>query len=133
MTRLPRTWYVGEVMDILRLVCQVIIGLGILNVWFLRFGKKTAYRGKEASNLKEEFAAYGLPSWMFVLVGIVKVGAALTLLVGIFLPGVVQSAAIVMAVLMVGAIAMHLKVGDPPRKSLPAAVMLLLSLVLVFT
>lgn len=120
-------------MDLLRLACQLIIGLGILNVWFLRSGKKTGYRGGEASSLKEEFAAYGLPSWMFVLVGILKVGAALTLLVGIFLPIVVQPAAILMALLMLGAIAMHLKVGDPARKSLPAAVILVLSLVLVFT
>lgn len=133
MTRLSGPWYASEVMETLRIVCQVIIGLGILNVWFLRSGKKTRYRGKEATNLKEEFAAYGLPFWVFVLVGILKVGAALTLLVGIIRPEVVRPAASVMAVLMLGAITMHLRVGDPPGKSLPAAALLVLSLVLVFT
>lgn len=122
-----------KAMEFLRIACQVVIGLGILNVWFLRCGKKTPYRGKDATNLKEEFAAYGLPSGVFVLVGILKVGAALALLAGIFLPALVQPAAIVMAVLMLGAITMHLRVGDPPGKSLPAAALLVLSLVLIFT
>ena len=58
---------------------------------------------------------------------------ALALLAGIFLPDLVKPAASVMAVLMAGAIVMHLKVKDPARKSLPAAIMLTLSLVLVFT
>jgi uncharacterized membrane protein YphA (DoxX/SURF4 family) len=120
-------------MNNFHIICQLIIGLGILNVWFLRSGKKTAYRGGDSTSLKQEFAAYGLPGWMFWLVGILKVGAAVALLVGIALPVLVQPAAGVMAFLMVGAIVMHLKVKDAPLKTLPAVIMLALSLVLVLT
>lgn len=120
-------------LNTLHLICQLIIGLGILNVWFLRFNRSTAYRGKDAQNLKEEFAAYGLPPWAVWVVGIVKVGAAIALLIGIFVPHIVVPAAIVMAALMVGAVLMHLKVKDAPIKFLPAATLLVLSLVLIFT
>ena len=120
-------------MNTLHIVLQVIIGLGILNVWFLRSGRKTSYRGRDASSLQDEFKAYGLPAWMFWLVGILKVGAALALLAGIVLPVLVDPAAAVMAVLMLGAITMHLKVKDAPGKFLPAATLLVLSLVLLFT
>ena len=39
--------------------------------------------------------------------------------------------AALVAALMIGAIAMHLKVGDPAMKSLPAAIMLALSAAIV--
>lgn len=120
-------------MNIFHIVLQLVIGLGILNVWFLRSNRSTSYRGGDATNLKEEFAAYGLPGWMFVVVGILKVGSALALLAGIFLPELVKPASIVMAVLMTGAIIMHAKVKDAPRKSLPAGILLVLSLTLIFT
>ena len=42
-------------------IAQLIIALGILNVWLLRFNKATIYRGGSAKNMKEEFATYGLP------------------------------------------------------------------------
>ena len=43
----------------------------------------------------------------------------------------VQVAAGLVAALMVGALAMHLKVGDPLMKSLPAALMLAMSAAIV--
>lgn len=114
-------------------ICQVIIGLGILNVWILRFGKATKYRGGDSRNLKEEFAAYGLPGWMVWVIGSLKVGAALALLLGLLVPQVVEPAAMLMTGLMVGAVVMHVKVQDPPLKFLPALVLLALSLFLVLT
>lgn len=108
-------------------VLSILIALGIFNVWFLRFGKPTAWRGGTATNMPEEFAAYGLPPWFVWVIGFLKVGLAIALVVGRWVPGVTSPAAIGMAVLMVGAIGMHLKAGDPPRKSLPAFVMLVMS------
>jgi uncharacterized membrane protein YphA (DoxX/SURF4 family) len=119
-------------MNALLITCQIIIGLGILNVWFLRANRKTGYRGGGATNLKEEFATYGIPEWLFWLIGTLKVSAALALLAGIFFPVLVQPAAAVMASLMFGAIVMHWKVKDPAKKSLPAACLLALSLLLIF-
>lgn len=111
------------------IACQVVIALGLLNVWLLRTGKASPWRGGGATNIHEEFAVYGLPAWAPGVVGGLKVGLALLLLAGIWLPVVTRPAAIGVAVLMVGAIAMHVKVGDAPQKSLPAAVLLVLSLV----
>jgi hypothetical protein len=54
------------------------------------------------------------------------------LVAGIWYPAVTQPAAIGMAVLMLGAVAMHVKIGDPPQKSLPAFTMLVLSLIVAF-
>ena len=42
-------------------VIQVIIALGIYNVWLLRFGKATEWRGGTATNMKEEFEALQIP------------------------------------------------------------------------
>ena len=43
------------------MVLQLIIAVGLINVWLLRFKKATDYRGGDATNMKEEFIAYGLP------------------------------------------------------------------------
>ena len=112
-------------------ILQVIVGLGLLNVWLLRSASATAYRGGTATTLKEEFAAYGLPDAARYVVGTLKVVAGVILIAGIWMPLPVRIAAGVVAVLMVGALAMHQKVGDPPMKSLPAALMLVMCLAIV--
>ena len=109
------------------LILQAIVGLGLLNVWLLRRQSATAYRGGEAKNLKDEFATYGLPAPMFYIVGGLKIVCGVLLLVGMAYPPVVLPAAAVIAVLMMGAVAMHLKVGDPVSKYVPAALMLAMS------
>ena len=119
-------------MDVVKILCQLIIGLGILNVWFLRFNQTTPYRGKGAHNLKEEFEAYGLPRWFVYVIGAIKVPAAVALLLGLFFPALVIPAAIVMALLMLGAVVMHAKVKDEPKKFMPASSVLLLCLILIF-
>lgn len=106
---------------------QVIVGLGLLNVWLLRRQSATAYRGGDAKNLKEEFATYGLPAPMFYVVGGLKIACGALLLAGLAYAPVVLPAAAVVAVLMLGAVAMHLKVGDPVSKYVPAALMLAMS------
>ena len=116
-------------MDTLILVIQVIIALGIFNVWLLRFGKPTGWRGGEAKNMREEFEVYGLPGWFMGLIGFLKLLLAVLLVVGIWVPGVTRPAAVGMAVLMLGAISMHFKVKDPMMRSLPAFTMLVLSVI----
>lgn len=106
---------------------QLIVAVGLLNVWLVRSKSATSYRGGSAKNLKEEFDAYGLPSVAFFIVGALKIGAAIALLVGLWMPTLVQPSAALVGVLMIGAIAMHLKVGDPISKSVPAFLMLAMS------
>ena len=109
------------------IVMQVVIAMGILNVWLLRFGKPTEWRGGDAKNMKEEFAVYGLPAWAVGVVGFLKILLAALLIAGIWLPAVTKPAAIGMAVLMLGAVSMHIKVKDPLQRSLPAFCVLVLS------
>lgn len=112
-------------------VLQLIVGLGLLNVWVLRSAKRTSYRGGAAQTLREEFASYGLPTAAFYLVGALKVVAALVLLAGLWWPLPVRAAAGAVVVLMVGAIFMHVKIKDPITKSVPAAILLAMCAVLV--
>jgi len=113
-------------------ILQIIIGLGLINVWLLRAGSPTAYRGGEATSLKDEFAAYGLPEWFFYLIGVLKLGSAALLIAGLWIPEVVLPAAALVVALMVGALSMHFKVKDPLVKCMPASLMLGMSLVVVF-
>ena len=115
-------------------ILQLLIGLGLLNVnvWPVRQNRSTAYRGGASASLREEFAAYGLPPAAFYVVGLLKITAGLILLAGLVWPMPVRTTAIVVAVLMVGAILVHRRIKDPVRKSLPAAVTLAMSLVLAF-
>lgn len=82
--------------------------------------------------MREEFAAYGLPPLAMYVVGTLKVGAALCLLAGIWWPLLVFPAALLVAILMVGALAMHVKVHDPAMKSAPALLMLLFCAAICF-
>ena len=112
-------------------VLQLIVGLGLLNVWLVRPKSATAYRGGSATSLKEEFAVYGLPSAAFYIVGALKVTAAAVLILGVWIALPVQIAAAVIAALMVGAIIMHAKVRDPLVRAAPATIMLVLSTAIV--
>jgi len=117
--------------EVVKTVIQIIIPLGILNVWFFRNGKRTTYRGKNAENLKAEFKAYGLSDSVFYVVGFLKITSAVFLLIGLFVPVVVAPAAATMAFLMLGAVLMHAKVSDPLVRYLPAGLMLGMSLALL--
>ena len=112
-------------------VLQTVVALGLLNVWLVRARSSTSYRGGASQTLREEFRAYGLPDWVFYVVGFLKVAAAILLLVGLWRPELVRPAAAVVVILMLGALAMHGKVKDPPLKSLPAFLVLAMSGALV--
>lgn len=113
--------------DILATVLQIIVALSLLNVWILRASWKTDYRGGNANSMAEEFAVYGLPLAMMYVVGALKIGSAAALIAGIWLPNLTQPAAGIVAALMLGALAMHIKVADPVKKSLPAIGVLLMA------
>ena len=119
-------------MNYIRIALQLVVALGILNVWILRWGKPTPYRGAEARNLREEFAAYGLPVWFMYLIGVLKVGLALTLILAIWIPALAHPTAIGMGVLMLGALTMHLKARDPISKALPSVAVLVMCAIIAF-
>ena len=112
-------------------VLQLVVGVGLLNVWLVRSRSATAYRGGSATSLQDEFAVYGLPSFAFYVVGALKVASAIVLIGGVWFALPVRLAAGVIAGLMVGALLMHIKVSDPAKKAVPATIMLVLSAAIV--
>ena len=112
----------------LTIVAQVLIALTIYSVWLIRPNLETAYRAANAKNLREEFAVYQLPVWTLYLVGVIKLLLASALLAGIWMSELVVPSAYGMAVLMMVAAVMHLKVrNDSFLKAVPAFTLLLLS------
>lgn len=118
--------------EYVKIAAQITIALSIYNVWFFRFNKPTRYRGKNAETMKDEFISYGLPDYFVWLIGFLKVTLATLLLIGIYINSLVFPASVGMAILMVGAIVMHIKVKDDTIKSLPATIFLILSLFIAF-
>jgi hypothetical protein len=118
-------------MDFIVIFAKVIIFVAIINVWFFRFNKKTKYRGGDASSMKAEFSNYGLPESMVYIIGGLKFLSAFGLLLSIWFPQLALPAAVVIAILMVGAIIMHLRIKDDFIKSMPALLFLLLSLLII--
>jgi hypothetical protein len=116
-------------------ILQILIALGLINVWLVRFSRATKYRGGQARNMKEEFATYGLPSWFMYVVGFIKMVIAFTMIFLLFVPKLMAPfgvpALILLSVLMLGAITMHIKVKDSLVKTLPAIAMLTMSLLII--
>ena len=107
-------------MKLIGKLAQTAAALWILNVWFNRFNKDTGYRGGNATNMKEEFDEYGLSESTMYAVGAAKVSLAGLMLAGLAAPRVSRPASIGLAMFMLGAIGMHIKVGDPVKRYLPA-------------
>ncbi|TVZ51439.1 DoxX family protein [Dokdonia sp. Hel_I_53] len=118
-------------MEYIIIVIKLIVGLSILNVWLLRNGKSSQWRGGGASSLEEEFSRYGLSKTTMILVGIVKCTLAIGLLLSIFYPELEFYSALGIVLMMAVAIAMHVKISDPIKKSFPALLFLILSAVIV--
>lgn len=112
-------------------LAELVVALGLLNVWLLRSKLSTPFRGGSSQNLRDEFHAYGLSDSVFRLVGTLKISCALALIAGLWLPLLTLPAAMIIVILMLGALSMHIKVKDPARRSIPAFFMLLLSLAIL--
>lgn len=119
-------------MEYVAIVLKLIVGLSILNVWLIRANKATAWRGGDAKSISEEFSNYGLPKWFMYVVGTLKVIFALMLIASIFYAQLELIAGYGIAALMLGAVGMHIKIGDPMTKSLPAFSFLVMSLAVTF-
>ena len=118
----------------LPLILQLVISVGLINVWLFRFSKVTEYRGGDANNMKEEFNAYGLPTWLMYVVGFLKIAIAIMLIVSIWIKELLQYNLWLLSVLMFGAVLMHLKVKDPIKKSYPAlSILFMIALILYLT
>ena len=111
---------VMDTMHFISLVLQLIIACVIFSVWLIR---------PNSTNIKEEFAVYGLPDWSVYVVGATKIALAIALLAGYWKSELVGPAAISMAILMMGAVICHLRIKeDSLSRAMPASLMLVMSL-----
>ena len=116
------------------MILQLVIAIGLINVWLLRFNKATEYRGGDAKNMKEEFIAYGLPVWLMYLVGAMKIAIAIMLVLSVWVEQLLLYNLIALATLMIAALMMHVKVKDPIKKSYPAlSILFMIALIMYFT
>ena len=116
------------------MVLQLIIAVGLINVWLLRFKKATDYRGGDATNMKEEFMAYGLPVWLMYFVGAMKISIAIMLIISFWVEELLVYNLVALAVLMIAAVFMHVKVKDPIKKSYPAlSILFMIALIMYLT
>lgn len=120
-------------MDTTQLLLRLAVGLGLLYVWIFRFAKPSPYRGGVANDMVEEFSEYGLPQRLVWIVGSLKVTAAVALILSIFIPWLTLPATALISILMAGAIAMHIRIKDRLIKSVPAATLLVMTLVVAAT
>ena len=110
---------------------KVAIFITIINVWFFRFNKPTPYRGGDAKSMKEEFEVYGFSNTFMYVIGALKVILATMLLLSIWFPEWSIPSALGMAILMLGAIAMHFKANDPSIRSFPALALLISCILII--
>lgn len=105
-----------------------VLGLqGLLGVAMV--GAGGAKLAGQASQV-EDFDRFGYPQWFRVLTGGLELTAALGLLTAIVLTDTFALAGgLVGAAVLAGAVATHVRVGDPASKAAPAAVLLALALV----
>ena len=113
-------------MEILINILKLIVAFTLINVWLFRFNQPTAYRGCNSKNMIEEFAEYGLSKWMLYLVGSMKILIAVLIIYSIFNEDILFYISSILAVLMIGAIFMHMRIKDPIYKSIPALSILLI-------
>tara|TARA_B100000900_G_C20101921_1_gene522276 strand:- start:136 stop:492 length:357 start_codon:yes stop_codon:yes gene_type:complete len=116
------------------MILQLVIAIGLINVWIFRLNRATEYRGGEAKNMKEEFITYGLPVWIMYLVGFTKVAIAIMLVISFWVEQLLFYNLVLLALLMVAALLMHFKVKDPIKKSYPAlSILFMIALIMYFT
>ena len=119
-------------MKILKYLLMSTISLIVLNVWFFRFNTFTIYRGGNATNMIEEFAVYGFSETVVYIIGGLKILAAFGLLFGFFLKKTILPSVSLMGTLMLGAIIMHFKINDEAIKFLPAGLLFISSLTVLY-
>lgn len=119
-------------MKILKYLLMSTISLIVLNVWFFRFNTFTIFRGGNATNMIEEFAVYGFSETVVYIIGGLKILAAFGLLFGFFFEKTILPSVSLMGTLMLGAIIMHFKINDEAIKFLPAGLLFISSLTVLY-
>ena len=119
-------------MDLFINLSQIFLAAAMFDVWWLRYHTPGIFRGGDSKTMEEEFRVYGLPDWFRNLVRVLKLGAGGLMLVGLWSAPIAFFAGVGLAILMGGAVSMHIKVRDPLYKTIPSFSFLLLCLLVAY-
>jgi len=121
-----------EIQEYIIIFLKIIVGVSILNVWLVQSKKPTKWRGGDATSIIEEFSVYGLSKTFYNFVFVVKVGLAILLLTSIKYDFLTLYSSLGLAALLLGSIAMHIKVKDALFKSFPAFLFMAMNLIIAY-
>ncbi|MGU3471246.1 DoxX family protein [Paenibacillus sp. D51F] len=110
-------------MNIVVIVLQILLGAAFLGSGF----SKVTGNKMQVDN----FNALGLPQWFRVLTGLLQLAGAGALIAGFWLPSWLEWGALLLAIIMFGAVFFHVKAGDSFGKAVPALVLTLLAAALL--
>ena len=121
-----------EILEYILIVLKIIVGVSIINVWLIQPNKPSKWRGGDATTIIEEFNVYGLSKTFYKVVFVVKVGLAILLLSSIKYDFLTLYSSLGLAALLLGSIAMHIKVKDALFKSFPAFLFMAMNLIIAY-
>jgi len=106
-------------LDILIELIKVISSVAIFFVWVVRY-----------ENIRKEFDEYNLPTWLRDLTGILKLSFAWMLHSSN--PGIVVAGSFGITLLMLAAVATHVRLKSTFRRYIASVTMLLLSITILY-
>lgn len=104
--------------EILIEALKIIAAVAVYFVWVVRY-----------DNIKKEFSDYKLPKMFRDLIGILKI--SFTVMLQFDDSNLIIIGSLGIVILMLGAVATHLKVKNPPKTMLPALTMLSIGLIIL--
>jgi uncharacterized membrane protein YphA (DoxX/SURF4 family) len=107
------------------IIAIVLQSLMIFAFFFSGVGKITG-----AKMQVDTFRHLGLPQWFRVATGFIALAGVVGLIIGFWNEGVLALAALWLACIMLGAVLFHIRSRDPIGKMIPAAMLMILTLVL---
>jgi|TARA_X000000368_G_scaffold67568_1_gene48680 uncharacterized membrane protein YphA (DoxX/SURF4 family) len=113
-------------------ILLVVVSVTVITAWTYNINLDTTFRGGDATNMIEEFEAYGLNQTTMVVVGIFKVSCAIMLLFGLKYRKLIVPAAGAMALFMIAAVYFHLSISDPIIPTAPSLLMLVSCLSIIY-
>jgi uncharacterized membrane protein YphA (DoxX/SURF4 family) len=113
-------------------ILLVVVSVTVITAWTYNINLDTTFRGGDATNMIEEFEAYGLNQTTMVVVGIFKVSCAIMLLFGLKFRKLILPAAGVMALFMIAAVYFHFSISDPIIPTAPSLLMLASCLSIIY-
>ena len=119
-------------MKVILKILLVVVSVTVITAWTYNINPDTTFRGGDATNMIEEFEAYGLNQTTMVVVGIFKVSCAIMLLFGLKYRKLILPAAGVMALFMIAAVYFHFSISDPIIPTAPSLLMLASCLSIIY-